>query len=188
LTDEELVARYRAARSGEGRSFLSQLFERYHTRVAAWCYRATGEVDSAADLAQDVFLKAFQRLDGFRSEAKFSTWLYAITRNHCLDELRSRAARPDDIAGLDLDQMAASGSGQIAETLERSESSQSLRALIHEALDETEAKVMTLHFVDEVPLDSITRLLGLENASGAKAYVVSARRKLQKLAARQRGS
>jgi RNA polymerase sigma-70 factor, ECF subfamily len=60
-----------------------------------------------------------------------------------------------------------------------------LRQLMQEALDETEAKVMTLHYVDELPLDSITRLLGLENPSGAKAYVVSARRKLQRIAVRK---
>ena len=49
---------------------------------------------------------------------------------------------------------------------------------------ELEMKVMTLHYADEVPLDAVTRVLNLENASGAKAYIVSARRKLARAAQR----
>jgi RNA polymerase sigma-70 factor (ECF subfamily) len=186
LTDEELVDRYRAAAaSPEGESFLGQLFERYHGRVAAWCYRMTGDVDSATDLAQDVFLKAFQRLNSFRGDSKFSTWLYSIARNRCVDEMRSRAVRPCEATGVVLEHLVDSSLEQVPRTLERQQSAQALRQLIQEALDETEAKVMTLHYVDELPLDSITRLLGLENPSGAKAYVVSARRKLQRITARK---
>jgi RNA polymerase sigma factor (sigma-70 family) len=135
----------------------------------------TGDIESAADLAQDVFLKAFQRLNSFRGDSKFSTWLYSIARNRCMDEN----------TGVVLDQLVDSSLEQVPRTLERQQSAQALRQLIQEALDETEAKVMTLHFVDELPLDSITRLLGLENPSGAKAYVVSARRKLQRIAVRK---
>jgi RNA polymerase sigma-70 factor (ECF subfamily) len=145
----------------------------------------TGDVDSAADLAQDVFLKAFQHMNSFRGDCKFSTWLYSIARNRCVDEMRSRAARPDETTGLVLDQLADSSLEQVPRTLERNESARALRQLIQDELDETEAKVMTLHYVDELPLDSITRLLGLENPSGAKAFVVSARRKLQRIVARK---
>lgn len=183
LTDEELVERYRGSGSSAAReSFLSQLFERHHARVAAWCHRMTGDIDAAADLAQDVFLKAFQNIQSFRGDCKFSTWLYSIARNRCMDELRSRASTLGEMAGIVLDELADTRSEQVSQTLERQESVQSLRRLIQESLDEMEAKVMTLHYVEELPLDSITRLLGLENASGAKAYVVSARRKLERIA------
>src|SRR5580692_6136622 len=97
LADEELVERYRRdSSSPAARSFLNELFERHHAQVATWCFRMTGNTDSAADLAQEVFLKAFQRLDSYRGAAKFTTWLYSIARNHCLDELRSRATRPKE--------------------------------------------------------------------------------------------
>ena len=145
----------------------------------------TGNVDSAADLAQEVFLKAFQRLDSFRGDSKFSTWLYSIARNRCLDEMRSRSVQADQATDVVWEQMADSSSEQIPAVLERRESAQALRQFMRESLDETEAKVMTLHYVDELPLDSITRLLELENRSGAKAYVVSARRKLQRFAERR---
>jgi len=146
----------------------------------------TGDVDSAADLAQDVFLKAFQRLDSYRGESKFSTWLYSIARNHCMDEMRSRAARPPEVSEAVLEALPDTDWEQPSRKLERREAVQALRHIMQEVLDETEAKVMSLHYVDELPLDSITRLLELKNPSGAKAYVVSARRKLQRVAARKR--
>ena len=72
------------------------------------------------------------------------------------------------------DEAAASPYEQVA----RESSNCQLRALLQDALDDTERRIFTLHYGDEMPLDAITRLLGLDNASGAKAYIVSARRKL----------
>ena len=57
-----------------------------------------------------------------------------------------------------------------------------VRELLNHALDETEKAVFTLHYAEELPLATITRMLGLENQSGAKAYIVSAKRKLARLA------
>ena len=57
-----------------------------------------------------------------------------------------------------------------------------ISTLVEEALDETEKKVFTLHYGNDLPLDAITRLLGLSNRAGAKAYIVSARRKLRRAA------
>jgi DNA-directed RNA polymerase specialized sigma24 family protein len=64
--------------------------------------------------------------------------------------------------------------------IEQQESRDLMRTLIQESLDELETKVMTLHYVHELPLDTISRMLGLSNQSGAKAYIVSARRKLKR--------
>jgi RNA polymerase sigma-70 factor (ECF subfamily) len=179
FSDEELLRRYRAsANSRAGDGLINQLFERHHSRVAAWCYRLTGDVETSADLAQEVFLKAFQRLDSFRGDSKFTTWLYTIARNHCMDQLRTRASAPQQNAELLADQMEDLRTEQISAVLERREAEELVRRLMRESLDETESKVMTLHYVHELPLESVTRLLRLTNASGAKAHIVSARRKL----------
>ena len=181
VSDEELLEQYRRdPGSSLGASSLNQLFERHHSRVAAWCFRMTGEVDSATDLAQEVFLKAFQRLDSFRQDSKFTTWLYTIARNHCLDEMRSRAGRAAEASDVPLETIADSRAESASVAVERSQSGQILRRLMKESLNETESKVMTMHYVHELPLDSITRLLGLSNLSGAKAHIVSARRKLNR--------
>jgi RNA polymerase sigma-70 factor (ECF subfamily) len=178
FSDEELFDRYRAGVGPRQEKFLNELFERHGTRVAAWCYRMTGDVDAATDLAQEVFLKAFQNLESFRGQSKFTTWLYSIARNHCMDALKSRAAGPILAGEAALERVPDVRTGDLLLTLERREAEEVVRQLMRESLDETETKVMTLHYVHELPLDAVTRILELTNPSGAKAYVVSARRKL----------
>ena len=185
LSDEELIEHYRTAPDArQGARYIDHLFRRHHTKVGAWCFRLTGDVDSAADLAQEVFLKAFQRLSSFRGDSKFTTWLYAIARNHCMDELRSRAVRPEDTTDALMDEMADLRGEDVPSAMERRESEEMVRLLIRESLDDTETQVMTLHYVHELPLDSVTKILGLDNPSGAKQYIVSARRKLSRAFAR----
>lgn len=177
LSDEDLVTKFRAAAGSPGANiWINELFQRFHTRVATWCFRFTGDRESAADLAQDIFLKAYRNLDSFRGDAKFSTWLYSISRNHCVNEMRSRSARPEEVSNtLDLE---CGKEESVLRALEKQEALRTMQELIGEALDDTETKVMTLHYGEDITLDAITRLLGLTNASGAKAYVVSAKRKL----------
>ncbi len=185
LSDEELIERSRAERgSPKAERFLSELFQRHHAKVAGWCLRMTGEVNSATDLAQEIFLKAFQRLHTFQGNAKFTTWLFVITRNHCLDELRSKEIELQDSSDVLLEGIADFQCENVSCELERRESEKLLRMLIREALDEVETKVLILHYVNELPLDAVSRMLGLTNRSGAKAYIVSARRKLKRAHAR----
>jgi RNA polymerase sigma factor (sigma-70 family) len=189
LTDEKIVELY-LAKSGSSAAepYLNELFQRHQSRVASWCLRMTGEVNSAADLAQEIFLKVFQRLASFQGNAKFTTWLYAITRNHCLDALRAKAARPQESSEDLLEEIVDLAAGEVSSALEQRESVNLLRQLIQDSLDTTEIRVVTLHYVQEMPLDSISRLLELTNRSGAKAYIVSARRKLKRAFDRRKRS
>ena len=95
-----------------------------------------------------------------------------------MDALKSRAATPIIVGEAALERVQDLQVGELLSTMERRQAEEVVRQLMRESLDETEAKVMTMHYVDELPLDVVTRLLGLTNASGAKAYVVSARRKI----------
>jgi RNA polymerase sigma-70 factor (ECF subfamily) len=178
LSDEELVARYRAHPGfPEGERWLNELFQRHHRRVGLWCLRLTGDRESAADMAQEVFLKAFRYLDSYRGDAKFSTWLYSVTRNHCFNELKSRAAAPQESSEPELPELIDREPGAQSK-LEHESDTRLARELVQRSLSEIESQVFTLHYAEELPLDSITRLLKLDNASGAKAYIVSAKRKL----------
>ncbi len=179
LSDEDLVARSRAETGTSSADvWINELFLRYHARVAVWCYRFTGNRESAGDLAQDVFLKAYRNLHSFRGDAKFSTWLYSVTRNHCYNENKARDARPEEALDTFVLETRDTAAENVLTTLQQKEALEMMRGLVQKSLDETERKVMVLHFAEEFTLDAITRLLGLTNASGAKAYVVSAKRKL----------
>jgi RNA polymerase sigma-70 factor (ECF subfamily) len=179
LTDEELIARYRAeAVPATGQPFINELFRRHHSRVAIWCYRFTGDRESAADLAQEIFIKVYRHLTSFRGEAKFSTWLYSVARNHCRNAMKESSTRPEQTSATILDELPDHRGEDVQTALERMSSAKTLHAFLEETLEETERIVMTLHYGEELTLDAITRLLGLKNSSGAKAYIVSARRKL----------
>ncbi len=178
-SDEELIARLRSCpASPEASDLYGELFRRHQQRVAGWCLRFTGNKEAALDLAQEVFIKAYRRLDAFRGDSRFSTWLYTIARNHCMTEARRWSTEPAQAGKAIPMYLPDSSSGSVDEIIEREQLLRLLRQLVSEALDETEAQVMTLHYYQELPLDTITRLLDLKNPSGAKAFIVSARRKL----------
>ena len=182
LSDEALIAQARAeADQGAAEQYLNELFRRHHIKVARWCLSVTGDRESAADLAQEICVKAYQNLSYFKGQSKFSTWLYSITRNHCLNALRSKSSAPEmDSDEAVMETLPDMGSDSPLASVERKQQAEIARHLINETLDETEKKVFTLHFGEELPLDAITRMLKLENLSGAKAYLVSAKRKLDR--------
>jgi RNA polymerase sigma-70 factor (ECF subfamily) len=184
LPDEVLVARYQAQPgSPEAGRCLDELFQRYRGKVALWCLRLAGDRDGAADMAQDVFLKAFRALPSFRGDAKFSTWLYTIARNHCFNEIKSKAGTPESTVDPALYEATDEAPDPLAQ-LESASSAGMLREWIATSLSAVETQVITLHYVEELPLDAVTRLLNLDNTSGAKAYIVSAKRKLLRAAER----
>jgi len=179
LSDEELIARYRLAPGADGsRTCLETLFRRHQTRVAAWCYRFTGDRTSAADLAQDIFAKAYASLESFRADSKFTTWLYVIARNRWRDELRARQARPREVPEEAMDLAEPASQNAALAALDAQDARTVVQRLMAESLTDLEQQVMTLHYGQEMRLDAITATLGLTNTSGAKAYIVSARRKL----------
>jgi len=177
LSDDELLARARQRSGAERDALVNELFTRHYERVARWCLRFTSDRDRAADLAQDVFLKAHRHLDSFKAASRFSTWLYSIARNESLSQLQ-RAGPPTDSDDV-LASVAAIDAGP-DELASRSQQTQRIREFLAATLDQLERVVFVLHYGDDMPLDAITRLLQLTNTSGAKAYIVSARRKLAK--------
>jgi len=183
LTDEEVMQALcdpnveRGA--GLGERLFSEIFRRYHVRVTSWCFRFTRNRCRALDLAQEVFFRAYRHRAGFRGDSRFSTWLYAIARNHCLSAI-ARIADPVDI-GEAVPLRLRDGSATPPDiAFERKQRHDEMWRVIGKTLDATEARVMALHYGYEVPLAAITRELELTNPSGAKAYVVNARRKLNR--------
>ena len=80
------------ARTGD-RAALEALLRRHHERIAALCTRLCGPTD-APDATQEALLAVVRGLPRFDGQAAFTTWLYRVTTNACLDELRRRRRRP----------------------------------------------------------------------------------------------
>lgn len=101
LSDTELSI---AAGRGEMTAF-EELYKRHNRRVYAICLRMTRNQHEAEDLTQDVFVELFRKLDTFRGESAFTTWLYRVTVNVVLMNFRKkrltiedRAEHPEQIA------------------------------------------------------------------------------------------
>ena len=178
LNDEELVekARTEPALASE---CLGVLYRRFYPKVAYWCLRVCGNRDEAADLAQEVFVRVHSRLGSFRGESRFSTWLYQVTRSVAINRGESNRRRSSPLTDLDSAPEMADPLPDAQEALARAEAAGELRAAMEE-LEPLEAKVLYMHFADGLTLPRITELLGLDNRSGAKAYIVSATRKLRR--------
>jgi len=100
-SDEELIE---ACRDGETSAF-DVLVDRWEDKIRGAAWRVLDSEEEARDVAQEAFLKAYRGLDGFKREARFSSWLYQIALNLCRDRLRRRKTR----AAVSLEELEASG-------------------------------------------------------------------------------
>lgn len=85
-SDKEIIDR---ALSGDQRAY-SDLVNKYRDLIFNLIYRMIGNREEAEDLVQEIFIKAFSALPTFNEQYAFSTWLYKIAVNHCIDTLRKK--------------------------------------------------------------------------------------------------
>lgn len=98
LSDNEVVE---LVKKGD-RSIFSILVKRHQKGLLRLAYRFVKDLDAAEDIAQEAFIKAFQRLESFEARASFKSWLYQIAVNTAKNKLRSRAHETSDIDSLPL--------------------------------------------------------------------------------------
>jgi RNA polymerase sigma-70 factor (ECF subfamily) len=94
----------RKAQKGDDRAF-AIIVRTYQTPVYNYVLRMVGDRSLAEDLTQEVFLRVYQGLARFSSRSKFTTWLFQVTKNRVLDELRATERRPRTV--VDVDEMTA---------------------------------------------------------------------------------
>jgi RNA polymerase sigma-70 factor (ECF subfamily) len=111
--EEEIIERCRAGDLAAYR----QVYDRYGQPLLRTAVRLLGSPQEAEDAVQETFLKLYRGMGGFRSGARFSTYLFKILHNTCLDVLRKRrpAAEAVDAAGLDI--LGAPSSHELAHSL-----------------------------------------------------------------------
>jgi RNA polymerase sigma-70 factor (ECF subfamily) len=182
-SDQKLVKR---TLHGDTRAF-EELVEMYQNKVYSLAYRYMGNEDDANDMSQEAFIKAFRSLRSYKGDASFGTWIYRITTNVCLDELRHRKRR---VVPLSLDEPLATVDGDEVEReipdsslaadkiYEQKEFSQHIQLLLDEMKSEHKS-VIVLRDVMELSYEEIAAVLDCSIGT-VKSRISRARNILQK--------
>jgi RNA polymerase sigma-70 factor, ECF subfamily len=151
-SERELIE---ACRRGEREAFRA-LFEAYKDRVYSIALRFTGDESLAMDIAQDTFLKLFSTMSEFRGDAAFSTWVYRLVVNACLDHKR-RGWRLVPIA----DELVAvlRAPGDSLRSMLHSEMRDRVRAAV-ETLSHDMRMAVVLRYTEGLSYDQIAEVMG----------------------------
>ena len=151
---------------------LEALYRRHVDRVYALCLRMTADPGEAEELTQDVWVRVWRKLETFRGEASFTTWLHEVTRNLVLDRRRARARRRDREVLTGEPELHGGGQRQ-RPAEERVDLEGALRALPDRARE-----VFVLHDVEGYKHREIAEMLGVAEGT-SKAHLFRARRLLR---------
>ena len=172
----------REAQGGNQAAF-AELVHTYDRTVLRLAFRLTGSQSDAQDIHQESFLKVYKKLDGFRFECSFSTWIYRIVTNVCLDHLRRNRARKNngalEVSDEDLlNQISDDRPGNNPEQtlLDQELSGQIFRAL--QRLTPRERMVFDLRHFQGLNLQSVSEILNVSEGS-IKMTFFRATRKLR---------
>ncbi len=132
--------------------------------------------EEAEDLLQEIFIKVYRSLAGFKGDARFSTWLYKVAYNSCLDYLKKNKMIEK---ALPLEEIEETTLGDINDTLdglERKERTVFIRNCLA-MLAVEENLILTLYYLEEQPLKEIAIVMGI-TANNAKIKLHRSRQKL----------
>lgn len=162
-----------ACQQGEREAF-DRLVERYQRDVYRLCYRYVNNHHDANDIAQDVFLKAYRAISKFRGDSAFSTWLYRIAVNTCLN-FRSARRPPQE----ELSEHLADGATGPADRMQEDERSAQVRAAVTR-LPEKQRATLILKIYHDLTHEEVARVLGA-SVGTVKANLFHALGNLRKL-------
>ncbi len=178
MSEKQLV---RAAKSGDFKAFMA-LIDAHKDKIYGLARKLAGNKQDAEDIVQDTLLKAIDKIDQFRGEAAFGTWLYSIA----LNEARAHYGKQQRTDLKPIEEYLPSGSAESHDhamrlfdwkdphdQLEESE----LRRIIDEAISKLPYKyreAFLLRYIEELPVKEVARLTGQTEAS-AKSRILRAR-------------
>ena len=168
--DISIVERYLA---GDMTAF-DELMIRYERQIFRVCYRFVNNRDDAMDLAQEVFIKAFEHLPNFRRESSMKTWLYRIAMNHCINHVKKNAREFVEIT-----EGIGSTRSSVHADMEDREQREHFRSLV-KRLPPKQKAILEMRINEQLSYEEIATMSG-RSISTIKASVFFALEKLRKL-------
>lgn len=152
----------RQIRQGDDNAF-TLLVERYQNAVYHLCYRMLGTSTEAEDAAQETFIRAYNAIDRYDTERKFSTWLLSIATNYCIDQLRKRRLFTLSFDEMPFFDLSDNGPGPEG-TILMDERQRQVRQLLC-SLSETDRAAVTLRYWYDYSYEEIAEVLHLTNSA-----------------------
>jgi len=157
-------------------SALEEIVRRHQKHILNLVYRYLGDASHAEDVAQEVFLKIYRARANYEPKAKFSTWLYRVTVNHCLNEIRSRKSQPARMELVD-DLLEEAAGSEADQRMHQAELRQAVKAAI-DSLPEHQRMAVLLARYEELSYEEISAAMGI-SLEAVKSVLHRARESLK---------
>ncbi|MBC8151822.1 MAG: RNA polymerase sigma factor [Bacteroidetes bacterium] len=172
MNDDELIHQYLNTKQN---NYFETLYNRYVNKVYRRCLSLTKDSVKAEDFTHDIFLRVYGNLSNFKGNSAFSTWLYSISYNYCMDQLRR--SKRDPTSSMDSYQ-----DYQWADTPdpENMEGQLQLLATVMSAIAPEEARMLRLKYEDGLDIKEIASQLSLKD-SAVKMRLKRTRDKIKRM-------
>jgi len=185
MVDQKIPSEELMARIAEGDDDAFELLvNRHQTSVLNLVYRFIGDRTQAKDLAQEVFIRVWQAVKTYKPEAKFTTWLYRITANLCLNELKSARrrkwfsfSRSDEDGGHAFEETLTDSAPSSEDLLLEKERNRQISDAL-QSLPENQRMALVLKRYDDLSYQEIGQIIGC-SVSAVESLLVRAKRTLQ---------
>ncbi len=182
MNGEKLIER---AKSGDNKAF-ELLMEEHFKKIYNIAFRIAGNADDASDMTQEVMLKLFRNIGTFNGNSKFSTWVYRVATNTCLDELKKIRRR----SAYSIDNTTDTGDGEILYEVEDTSPTPDIIAEKKElsgivakaikALSDDHRAVIVLRDIQGFSYEETAKILGCSEGT-VKSRISRARAQLKKI-------
>lgn len=166
------------------RNAYAEIIRKYEVRARGLCLKMLSDQAQADDAAQEVFIKVYQNLKKFKGESLFSTWLYRVASNHCLDLLRKRRRQKteswDALLESEGESVAQSFFSEGAPAKEVQGQAEQVEKLL-KCLSEKHREVIVLRELQGLSYDELAEALGC-SLDAVKSRLKRARQELEKKA------
>jgi len=160
---------------GDAKAF-SELVNRYKDLVYTLALRMLKNREEAEEVSQDTFIKVFKSLQKFKGDSKFSTWIYKVAYNTCLDRIKKNRKYLNDVEINEFTEHQVKTVENAFEVLVEEERNQMIQECL-DLLPSDDSFLLTLYYFEEQSLDEIANIVGL-TANNVKVKLFRSRKKL----------
>ncbi|MCC7246872.1 MAG: RNA polymerase sigma factor [Saprospiraceae bacterium] len=174
-TDSELIALFLREQNP---NHFTLLYRRYAGKVFAKCISMLGDEGQARDATQDIFIKVTLNLSKFTEQSSFSTWLYSITYNYCIDLIRKRKKMPMVFAE-DMSKVSKETEVEIPDSVILEMETKRLEHVM-EQLPPADKAILLMKYADDLSIKDISEVLD-KTESAIKMQIMRAKHKAQSI-------